>query len=93
MRCRLGEKKVARLAKKHGLPIVMACARGGTDHRIDVWMADGQEGSIFKDGEYVPSECFLPVVSDPEPPKVRELINLGHSLSRQETIMLELALR
>ena len=53
MRCGFSEKKVRKLAKKHGLPIVSAMTRGGSGHRIDVILESGEHGSIYPDRGYV----------------------------------------
>ena len=41
MRQRLGKKKIAKYARETGLPVVTALTRGNTDHRVDLFLADG----------------------------------------------------
>lgn len=56
MRQALGEKKVRKLAKETGLNLVGALVRGGTDHRIDLLVDNGDVFCRFKDGSIKPSE-------------------------------------
>lgn len=49
-------KKLRRLAELVKAPVVKAFARGGTDHRIDICLADGRIVSLFKDGTMEVSE-------------------------------------
>ena len=51
MRCVIGPKKVRRLAKRTGLPVVRAMTRGGTDHRIDLFLGDGRTMMLWPTGE------------------------------------------
>jgi len=46
----LGEKKVNQLRKKLSLPIVQALVRGGTDHRIDLCLINGDVIHYWPDG-------------------------------------------
>ena len=46
----LGAKKVRHLRAKTGLDVVAAMVRGGTDHRIDLCLADGSVISLHRDG-------------------------------------------
>ena len=41
-RQRLGDKKLRRLRRQLGLPIVRALVRGGTNHRVDLILEGGQ---------------------------------------------------
>lgn len=41
MRQRLGDKKVRKYAKQTGLPVVSGLVRGGTGHRVDLFLSDG----------------------------------------------------
>lgn len=94
MRCSLGPKKVKRLAEKYSLPIISACTRGGTGHRIDVWLANGETGSIFPDGEYVTEKQMQANMAEamtPSKKTYRPLLNLG-PMTRKEQISLEMAL-
>ena len=50
MRCKLGPKKINQLKHKTGLSIVFAYVRGGTDHRIDLYLSDGTIMYLLKDG-------------------------------------------
>jgi hypothetical protein len=52
-RCKLGPKKVRRLAAQTGLDVVTALTRGGTDHRIDLFCADGSRWHLLRDGRLV----------------------------------------
>ena len=49
-RQRLGDKKLKKLRKKLGLPIMVAQVRGNTDHRIDLFLEDHTWIRLFKDG-------------------------------------------
>ena len=49
-RNKIGPKKVKRLAEKTGLDVVSALTRGGTDHRIDLFLSDGSVVHLYKDG-------------------------------------------
>jgi hypothetical protein len=40
-RQRVGDKKVAKYRALTGLPVLAALVRGGTDHRVDLLLADG----------------------------------------------------
>lgn len=51
MRQRLGNKSLARLRRKTGLDIVKALVRGNTDHRIDLYLADGRVAHLWPDGK------------------------------------------
>lgn len=50
MRCKLGPKKVARYARMTGLNVIAAFVRGNTDHRVDLFLADGRIASLYRDG-------------------------------------------
>lgn len=50
MRQQLGPKKVARLRKETGLPIVAVLVRGGTGHRRDLCLEDGSVVCLYRDG-------------------------------------------
>lgn len=50
-RCIIGKKKVEKYKKQTGLPVVAACTRGGTNHRIDLYLEDGSLMRWFKNGE------------------------------------------
>lgn len=50
MRCKVGKKKVSAYMKKTGLPVIGASVRGGTDHRIDLYLQDGVIVYWYKDG-------------------------------------------
>lgn len=45
----LGKKKLKKLSEAYNLDIEKAFVRGGTDHRIDIFMSDGTKGSIYDD--------------------------------------------
>lgn len=53
-RQRLGPKAIRRMERKIGVKIDHVLVRGGTDHRYDVYVADGREISLWRDrrGEY-----------------------------------------
>lgn len=51
MRQPIGKKKVERLKRQFPhLKIVAAAVRGGTDHRIDLFVENGEQYSLFRDG-------------------------------------------
>lgn len=54
MRCAMGAKKVDRLRRMTGLPLVAALTRGGTDHRVDLILANGTMFALYKDGHIEP---------------------------------------
>ena len=57
-RQRLGEKKTRKLREKTGLPVVRAVVRGGTDHRIDLYLEGGVIMSLYRDGTLERVEGF-----------------------------------
>lgn len=88
MRCTLGHRKVKRLAAKHNLPIVAACTRGNTEHRIDIWLSDNTTGAIYRDGECVMDKPIIAQKSKPRLP----LVNIGY-MTLRDKLELEIALR
>lgn len=67
MRQLLGPKKVAKLRRETGLPIVKVMVRGGTDHRRDLCLEDGRIVHLWNDGtmdesklRHVPAEKEQP---------------------------------
>jgi hypothetical protein len=50
MRQRFGVKKVARLQRETGLPIIGVLVRGGTGHRRDLMLPGGTVVHMYKDG-------------------------------------------
>jgi hypothetical protein len=50
MRQKLGKKKIERLKRETGLDIVAVFVRGGTDHRKDLCLSNGDIMMLFKDG-------------------------------------------
>lgn len=50
MRCSLGPRKITRYRQQTGLDIVHGWVRGGTDHRVDLGLADGSIVELYKDG-------------------------------------------
>lgn len=55
----LGKKKINRYIKLTGLPIINAFVRGGTDHRIDLFLADGSVVYLLKDNTIIKPVCDL----------------------------------
>lgn len=53
MRCLFGKRGIKRLIKRTGLPVVKALTRGNTHHRIDMWLEDGRECSLYRNGEII----------------------------------------
>lgn len=51
MRCRLRVGKAMRIGREHGRrDVINGTVRGGTDHRVDLWLMDGTILSIWPDG-------------------------------------------
>lgn len=46
----LGPKKVDKLRRQTGLPVVAVLVRGGTEHRKDLCLADGSVVHLYSDG-------------------------------------------
>jgi hypothetical protein len=61
----LGPKKVRQLRVKTGLPVHAALVRGGTEHRIDLWLADGRIVRLWPDGSLEPTESTWDQLSAP----------------------------
>jgi hypothetical protein len=49
-RQRLGTKKIEKLKRETGLPIVAVLVRGGTDHRLDLCLDDRSIVHLYRDG-------------------------------------------
>jgi hypothetical protein len=49
-RQRLGTKKIEKLKRETGLPIVAALVRGNTDHRLDLCLDDASVVHLYRDG-------------------------------------------
>lgn len=49
-RQRLGTKKIEKLRRETGLPIVAVLVRGGTDHRLDLCLEDRSIVHLYRDG-------------------------------------------
>ena len=56
MRNKLGPKKVERIRKATGLPVVGVHVRGNTDHRKDLLLEGGKIVYLYKDGVMKPSD-------------------------------------
>jgi len=50
MTCSLGPKKLKKLREKTGLDIIYARVRGGSDHRVILFVSDGATWHLHKDG-------------------------------------------
>lgn len=56
MRCYLGKKKVDRLARETGLPIVDASVRGNEEHSVKVLLEDKTTCYVYPDGDIYKDE-------------------------------------
>lgn len=50
MRQAVGPRKVRQLRERTGLPVISARVRGGTDHRIDLFLEGNRTAYLFRDG-------------------------------------------
>lgn len=57
-------RTLQRLAEQTQRPIVGALTRGGTDHRIDAFEADGTTWCVYKDGSVERSDIRVSVRSN-----------------------------
>lgn len=45
-------RRLAELSQLLGQPVLIAWARGGTDHRVDAGLVDGSIMHVYKDGTF-----------------------------------------
>lgn len=58
MRQQLGPRKIKKYAQMTGLAVIKGLVRGGTDHRVDLELADGRWFSLWPDGTLQEQEAY-----------------------------------